>query len=155
VGNFNKKNIIRFAVILFVIIILAASTFILAVTAKNNEISAASSEMASYQQASEGNKPMVILFYAPWCSYCKNFEPKYKTLSKEYENKYTFIMVDGEDFANRNLTIDYAIGSYPTLYIIDPVIDNRILISNTLYGDINKIKTELDRYLRIRARIKK
>lgn len=151
----ENKNIVRFFGILVTIIILATSVVVLSVTAKSDETSVQNSEMTSYNQAALENKPMVILFYAPWCSYCRKFEPYYKNLSKEYKDRYNFVMVDGEDFANRNLTMDYAIGSYPTLYIADPKLDNRILINNTLYGDVNKIKVELDRYLRIRAMIKK
>lgn len=108
----------------------------------------------TYEQAVATKKPIIALFYANWCTYCIKFMPKYKALTDIYKNKYTFVMINIEDPKYKKLVNDYAISSFPTVYIIDPSIDNRISINNGTYDDLRKLRTEFDRYLRIRAMIK-
>ena len=106
----------------------------------------------TYNEALNSDKPMLILFYADWCGYCLRFMPKFQTLSKLYGNKYNFVMLNVEGGAeNIKLTQNTGIAGYPTVYILDPKYDNKVLISNTIYQDLGKFRTELDRYLRIRA----
>ena len=106
----------------------------------------------TYNQAVQSDKPMLILFYADWCGYCLRFMPKFSTLSKLYGKKYNFVMLNVEDGSeNIKLTQQTGISGYPTVYILDPKYDNKVLISNTVYQDLAKFRTELDRYLRIRA----
>lgn len=107
----------------------------------------------SYEEAMKGNKPFIVMFYSDWCTYCKRFMPTYKLLSEIYKGKYNFAMINVENPNYSKVVDNYAIGGFPTIYIIDPTIDNRILINNTLYGDLSRLRTEFDRYLRIRAMI--
>lgn len=110
----------------------------------------------TYEEAITSNKPMLILFYADWCGYCLRFMPRFNTLSKLYGNKYNFVMLNVEGSAkNAKLTQDTGIAGYPTVYILDPKYDNKVLISNVVYQDLGKFRTELDRYLRIRALLDK
>lgn len=146
----EAQKISRILGIIAVVLILATSASVWALNLKGN-----SDIGITYQQALQDNKPSVVFFHAPWCGYCKQFKPVFKQLSETYKDKYNFVMVDGDNSANESIARDYAIGVFPTLYIVDPKIDNRILINQTLYGDINSIKKELDRYLRIRAMINK
>lgn len=141
-----RRNILRIAGVFLVIVVLATSAFVWATGSKKN--------FATYEQAMHDKKPFVVLFYAPWCTYCHKFMPTYQDLSVVYKGKYNFVTINGEDIAYYRVVSDYSIGAYPTIYIVDPTIDNRILISNTLLEDVNKVKKELDRYLRIRAMIK-
>jgi len=105
----------------------------------------------TYNEALSSEKPMLILFYADWCGYCLRFMPKFQTLSKLYGNKYNFVMLNVESSPeNIKLTNNTGIAGYPTVYILDPKYDNKVLISNTVYQDLGKFRTELDRYLRIR-----
>lgn len=106
----------------------------------------------TYNEAIQSEKPMLILFYADWCGYCLKFMPKFNILSKLYGNKYNFVMLDVEGGPkNIKLTNDTGVAGYPTVYILDPKYDNKVLISNTVYQDLGKFRTELDRYLRIRG----
>jgi thiol-disulfide isomerase/thioredoxin len=107
-----------------------------------------------YELAMKADKPFVALFYADWCTYCKRFMPKYKILSEVYGNKYNFVMLNVENPAYQKVVRDYVISGFPTIYIIDPSIDNRILINNGLYDNLFSLRTEFDRYLRVRAMIK-
>ena len=59
-------------------------------------------------------------------------------------------MIDAEAQENQQLVKDVALTGFPTVYIIDPKYDNRVLLNNALYQNMPMFKVELDRYLRIR-----
>lgn len=105
----------------------------------------------TYEKAMSENLPVLAVFYADWCGYCMRFMPRFKGLSNVYKDYFNFVMINVESTAeNQQLAQDYAIGGYPTVYIIDPKYDNRILLSNTIYHDMTRFRAELDRFLRIR-----
>lgn len=144
----NKANILRLVGILVIVMVMATSVGVWAFK------SSAQSPIMTYEQAMKVNKPFVAMFHSEWCGYCKQFMPEYIKLAKEYKGKYNFVTISGDDPTYRQLMMDYRIGSFPSLYIIDPAIENRVFISGTFYSDIGKLKGEFDRYLRIRAMIK-
>lgn len=110
----------------------------------------------SYDEAIQKDKPILIVFYADWCGYCLRFMPKFNTLSKIYKDKFNFVMLNVEATeANEKLAEEVALSGYPTVYIIDPKYDNRVLISNGIYHNLSKFRVELDRFLRIRALLDK
>ena len=97
----------------------------------------------TYEEAvAASERPMLALFYADWCGYCLRFMPKYNILSKLYKNKYNFVMVNVEDPENRKLIEDVGIAGYPTVYILDPKYDNRVLMPNLIYQDLGKFRIE-------------
>lgn len=104
-----------------------------------------------YEDAVKSNKPMLALFYVDWCSYCMKFMPKYQIIKNIYSNDYNIVMINAENAAYVSLVKDIVPGGFPTLYIIDPKYNNRVLINNAIYSDLRKLRIELDRYLRIRA----
>lgn len=110
----------------------------------------------TYDEAIQSDKPMLAVFYVDWCGYCLRFMPKFKILSKIYSDKYNFVMINVEaDKNTKALAEDVGIGGFPTVYILDPKYDNRILMSNSYYQNLKKFRIELDRYLRIRALLDK
>lgn len=110
----------------------------------------------SYDTAKKSDKPMLVVFYADWCTYCLKFMPKFNTLSKLYGDKFNFVMVNVEENASTaKLAQEAGIGGFPTVYIFDPKYDNKVLLANSIYQDLSKFRTELDRYLRIRALLDK
>lgn len=106
-----------------------------------------------YEEALKADKPIIGLFYVDWCGYCLRFMPKFATLSKLYKDDYNFVMLNAEDPTNQELVEDVALSGFPTMYIIDPKYDNRLLLNNAIYLDMKKIRKELDRYLSIRERL--
>lgn len=109
-----------------------------------------------YAEASESDKPMLAVFYVDWCGYCMKFMPKFNILSKLYGNKYNFVMVNVEGTKeNRKLAEKVGVAGFPTVYILDPKYDNKVLLSNVIYQDLGKFRVELDRYSRIRALLEK
>lgn len=104
-----------------------------------------------YEEAIKADKPFVALFYADWCTYCKKFMPKYNILSQLYKDQYNFVMVNVDDASYSKVIKESSLTGFPTLYIYDPTIENRIYINNGTYDDLGKLRVELDRYLRIRS----
>ena len=156
------KKVLRILGIAVVIFVIAISLFVWIEGAKDASIHDKASVSAetdepmgvSYDYAMQDDKPMIAFFYSKMCSYCEKFMPKLKFLSMVYKDKYNFVMIDADNPKNQKLSQDCMIGYLPTIYIIDPSINNRVLISNTLYGSLFKIREEFDRYLRIRSMIK-
>ena len=110
----------------------------------------------SYDIAKKSDKPMLIVFYADWCTYCMKFMPKFNLLSKIYGGKFNFVMINVEENDDTiRLAKNSDVAGYPTVYIIDPKYDNKIHLSNAIYQDLGKFRIELDRYLRIRALLDK
>lgn len=106
----------------------------------------------SYNEALQSDKPMLAVFYVDWCGYCLKFMPKFNILSKLYGGKYNFVMINVEGSKeNKNLAESVGIGGFPTVYILDPKYDNRVLLPNAIYQDLGKFRVELDRYSRIRG----
>ncbi len=103
-----------------------------------------------YEKAMSGTKPVIALFYADWCGYCIRFMPTYEKLSKIYKNDYEFTKVNVEDEKYISVVRDMGITGFPTVFLLDPKYDNKVLLSNATFGDINLLKKETDRFLRIR-----
>lgn len=105
-----------------------------------------------YEEALKSDKPMLAVFYVDWCGYCLKFMPKFKILSNLYKDKFNFVMINVEESeSNTKLATKTGIGGYPTVFILDPKYDNKVLMPNAFYQDLAKFRIELDRYLRIRS----
>ena len=104
----------------------------------------------TYAEAIKDQKPVLALFYADWCGYCLKFMPKQSILNMMYKDKYNFVMVNVDDKENKPLIAENQISGYPTVYILDNKYDNKIHLSNGVYGDLKLFRAELDRYIRIR-----
>ena len=109
-----------------------------------------------YSDALQSNKPMLAVFYVDWCGYCLRFMPKFATLSRVYKDKFNFVMINVEETEQtKKMAEDVGIGGFPTVYILDPKYDNRVLMPNAFYQNLAKFRGELDRYLRIRSLLDK
>lgn len=109
----------------------------------------------AYDEAAASGKPILALFYADWCGYCLKFMPKFQTVNSIYKDKFSIVMLNVEEEENKALVEDVALTGFPTLYILDPKYDNRVLLNNALYLNLGKLRGELDRYLRIRETLDK
>ena len=147
-----KKTLLIIAVIS---VVLVTSAVVWAFSPKKNLKPSEYNIGTTYELAIKDEKPMIALFYADWCTYCMRFMPKYKIIADVYKNKYNLVMIDAENPKYATLVKDYSIEGFPTMYILDPTIDNRISLSNTIYDDLGKLRVEFDRYLRIRSMINK
>ncbi len=61
-------------------------------------------------------KPMMVLFYAPWCGHCKSLHPVYQKLSKSLPNKSFAVISDTESKNIKNIDV-LDIKGYPSILI--------------------------------------
>ena len=153
-GYMKKKILITLGILVTLIV---ASVAGVAVTNMNAPKHPSEYKIGiSYDEAVKSDKPMLAVFYVDWCGYCLRFMPKFRILNTLYKNKYNFVMINVEGNQNtKALAEDVGIAGFPTVYILDPKYDNRVLLSNSYYHNLKKFIVELDRYLRIRALLDK
>jgi len=86
----------------------------------------------------------IVVFYAPWCHYCKEFAPVCNQYAKELKGcSFNFKAVDCTDAAsNEQLTKALDIRSYPTLKFIDPQ------TQQVLPLNIRRTKQDIGNFLR-------
>ena len=149
----EKKFFLKNAGVVLILIVLVTSVTAWAFSPKKDLKPSEYGIGITYERAMKDKKPFIVMFYADWCTYCMRFMPKYKVLSEIYKDKYNFVMINADNLDYYKVVKEYAIGGFPTIYIIDPTIDNRVLLNNTLYDNLRLVRVELDRYLRIRALI--
>lgn len=145
---------LRITSIIVVLVILATSIFVWAFAPKEKPVSTSAKIDTPYESAMKDKKPFVVMFHSQWCSSCHQFMPSFKDLSAEYQGKYNFVLLDIDAPDNKYVVNDYLPASIPMMYIVDPTIDNRILLNSVLFNYPQKLRGELDRYLRVRALIK-
>lgn len=151
-----KKKIIISILVLLVVVLTSAVTYAVQSGMMSQKHTPSDYKVGvPYETAMKADKPVVALFYVDWCGYCLRFMPRFKTLESLYKDKYNFVMINVEDQNMTELVKDVGLTGYPTVYIMDPKYDNRFLINNAIYMDLPKFKTELDRYLKIRAKLDK
>lgn len=145
-----KKKILTAIIIVFV-----TSAFVWALSPKKTLKPSEYNIGTTYELAMKDKKPFIMVFYSDWCSSCIKLARKDKLIEEIYKGKYNVVMMNTDDTKYMDVFNDYLPAVLPTIYIVDPTIDNRILINNVLYGDLGRMRVEFDRYLRIRAMINK
>ena len=68
----------------------------------------------SFQAAVEGDKTLIIDFWAPWCGPCKQFAPAYEAVAAKHED-ITFAKVNTEE--EQELASAMRIRSIPTIMV--------------------------------------
>lgn len=153
----KKKILIGLSVLLLIICTSAISLAVNNAITENNKKKVPSDYKIGipYEQAIEKNesKPILALFYVDWCGYCLRFMPKYKEINSIYKNKFSVVMLNVEAPENKDIVEDVRITGYPTLYILDPKYNFKVLLNNAVYLDLPKLREELDSYLNIRKQL--
>lgn len=60
-------------------------------------------------------RPIMIMFYAPWCGYCKSLKPEYSQAATELKDHSVLAAVDVNRAENSVLRTQYNISGFPTL----------------------------------------
>ncbi|MBC7005392.1 thioredoxin TrxC [Photobacterium sp. BZF1] len=63
----------------------------------------------------QGDKPVVVDFWAPWCNPCIGFAPIFEDIAKERNGEVRFVKIDTE--AQQALAGQYRIRSIPTVMV--------------------------------------
>ncbi len=66
-----------------------------------------------FKRVVEGEKLVVVDFYADWCMPCRYLSPVLERLSKEYDGQVEFYKLDVD--ANQDIAFEYGISSIPTV----------------------------------------
>ena len=74
-----------------------------------------SNSKQTFQQIIEGDKPVLVDFYAEWCGPCKMMSPVIEQFSKEMSDKIRVIKVDVD--RNAAAANAYQIQGVPTLML--------------------------------------
>lgn len=109
----------------------------------------------TYEKAKAQDKPMIAVFYADWCTYCIKFMPKLNSVRNIYKDNFNVVLVNVDDPSNKPLMDEYKISGFPTVYIIDPKLDNRVHIDGAYLDTVDTLSTEVGRYKKMRTLVKK
>jgi len=92
-----------------------------------------------------------VLFYVPWCGYCKNVMPIWDQLTRKYQQGDVNIMkMDCEKFTN--LSKKHEVESYPTIRLYpNGLQDNKNYITYVDSRDLNSFQRFLDEHSNARV----
>ncbi|MDD3079789.1 MAG: thioredoxin [Paludibacter sp.] len=68
--------------------------------------------METFQQIINGEKPVLIDFYATWCGPCKAMSPIVESIAKELQGKIRVLKIDVDK--NQTVAAQYGIQAVPT-----------------------------------------
>lgn len=90
--------------------------------------------------------PVVVDFWAPWCTPCKMIAPVLEKLAAEYGDKLTIAKVNTDE--NPQWAMRYGVQGIPTLLFI-----NNGLVKDTIVGAVSApaIKAKVDGLLKVVA----
>ena len=110
--------------------------------------------VVKFSDIKDFEKPILTMFYVDWCGYCRRFMPMFGELAKEYADKYTFAVVNCDEPENTSFYKEMGVMGFPTLFIIDKKHDFHFAVNMAGTQDVEIMRSELNRYLNFRVKIK-
>lgn len=97
--------------------------------------------METFQQIINGDKPVLVDFYATWCGPCKTMSPVVEAIGKEVQGSARVLKIDVD--RNQAIAAQYGIQAVPTFLIFKK---GQIVWKKAGGADKMTIKTELLKY---------
>ena len=110
--------------------------------------------IVKYQEA-KFKKPVVVMFYVDWCTFCRRFMPIFGEAAKKYSDKFEFAVLNCEYPENNEIVKEFEIAGYPSIFIIDKDLDFQYQPSISSTQSIEAFSKELDKHLKLRKKLKK
>lgn len=98
--------------------------------------------METFQQIINGEKPVLIDFYATWCGPCKAMSPVIEAIGKEVQGSARVLKIDVDK--NQAIASQYGIQSVPTFIIFK---SGKVVWKQSGGADKMTIKNELLKYV--------
>ena len=67
------------------------------------------------EQILKADQPVLVDFWAPWCTYCRRIAPAFDKIASQQEDKLIFAKLDIDDAAE--IAEEYGVDTIPTLII--------------------------------------
>ena len=99
-------------------------------------------------------KPVAVMFYVDWCTYCRRFMPIFGEVSKALKDKYTFAVINCDYPENIQYVEKFHIVAFPSVFIFDKKYDYSTPISSYATTKKQFMIDELNKYIKLRSRIK-
>lgn len=72
--------------------------------------------LENYQQyVTEGSKPVLLDFWAPWCTYCRRIEPAFEQIAEQYQDVLLAGKVNVDEAGE--LAVQHRVQVIPTLIL--------------------------------------
>ncbi len=94
----------------------------------------------------KSSTPVVVDFWAPWCTPCKMIAPALEKLATEYGDRLTIAKVNTDD--NPEWAMKYGVQGIPTLLFIK---DGQVQETIVGVAPISLIKSKMDGMLKVPA----
>lgn len=108
--------------------------------------------IVSFEEAQKSEKPMIVMFYVDWCTYCRRFMPTFAEYSKEFNKDFTFTIVNCDLPQHHKMVEEFYIMGFPTIYIVDKKLDFQYQLNHVVTVDKDVMIKELNRYSKLRMK---
>ena len=99
-------------------------------------------QQGEWQSIEASDKPVLVDFWADWCTPCRMLAPTFEKLGERYGNEITFAKINVDDLPD--VAGKYAIRSIPTLLLLRQGKVLEQVVGTRSYDDLARI---LDRHL--------
>lgn len=109
--------------------------------------------IVKYDDSASYDKPVLLLFYVDWCTYCRKFMPIFGELAKKYKDKYTFAVANCDEEQNINIAKKFHIAAFPSLFVVDKEIKHKFSMPVLATAEKSILIEELDSYLNVKKHL--
>ena len=119
----------------------------------NAPIEIPDSGIVKFDETKDYDKPVIVMFYVDWCSFCRKFMPIFGQMAKKYEKDFTFAVVNCDLLINENLVKKFHVAGLPSLYIVDKKLNHTFTMNMASSVDVKIFEEEADNFIKLKKKI--